>query len=135
MGEGRGMQMQAVGPNAKICVKAESRTLTNNGDGTWSLRNGSFMRKFLDGYYPLRMSMRIRYSDQVVHYLQSEPSAQPGFSVTQNPGEVLVDASIPNSPLLPFAAWASDRCASESATRRTNPPSGTACSSRPRSFR
>ncbi len=84
--------MQAVGPNAKICVKAESRTLTNNGDGTWSLRNGSFMRKFLDGYYPLRMSMRIRYSDQVVHYLQSEPSTQPGFSVTKDPGEVLVDA-------------------------------------------
>ena len=31
--------------------------------------------------------MRVRYSDQVVHYLQREPSTQPGFSVTQDPAK------------------------------------------------
>jgi len=58
--EGASVQLQDIGPDAELCVELESRALTRLSDDGWSLRNGPYMRRFLDGYCPMRVYIRIR---------------------------------------------------------------------------
>jgi hypothetical protein len=49
------------------------------------------MRRFLDGYYPMRVTLDIHFPAdmELVDYL---PEAQPGFEVREGPQRVLFDA-------------------------------------------
>ncbi|WP_333841102.1 hypothetical protein [Pelomicrobium sp.] len=89
--EGASVQLRQVGPGARVCLKAEGRALRDNGDGTFSLASGPFMRKFLDGYYPMRVSMTVRVLTSQIRFLQIDPPPQKGFRVTERPGEVSFD--------------------------------------------
>jgi len=76
--EGPTVQLRDVRRGATLCLRAETRALYPLGNGFYELRNGPYMRRFLDGYYPLRVSLDIRYpaSIEVVDY---QPESQPGF--------------------------------------------------------
>jgi hypothetical protein len=83
--------MRDIGREAMLCLSAESRSLHDNLDGSYSLRNGPFMRRFLDGYYPMQVTMDIQIpSGFRVHSVQ--PLEQPGFRIWQEAGMVNVDA-------------------------------------------
>jgi hypothetical protein len=89
--EGASIQMRDIGREAMLCLSAESRSLHDNLDGSYSLRNGPFMRRFLDGYYPMQVTMDIQIpSGFRVHSVQ--PLEQPGFRIWQEAGMVNVDA-------------------------------------------
>ena len=90
--EGNSVQLKDVGPGAWLCISAASRALHDNLDGTWSLKNGPFMRKFLDGYYPMHVSMDVLIESPRLRFDQIQPPAQSGFRVWQVPGEVSFDA-------------------------------------------
>ncbi|MDE2088983.1 MAG: alpha/beta hydrolase, partial [Gammaproteobacteria bacterium] len=60
-------------------------------DGSYSLRSGPFMRNFLDGYYPMRVTMRVN-TRGLLHYAGITPRPQDGFRVWQTAGEVHCDA-------------------------------------------
>ena len=60
--EGNSVQLINISEKAELCVEAVSRALIANKDGSFSLRNGPFMRRFLDGYYPMHVSMQVLYS-------------------------------------------------------------------------
>lgn len=90
--EGASVQLRNVGPGAKVCLQAEGRALRDNGDGTFSLASGPFMRKFLDGYYPMRVSMTVKVLTTQIRFLQINPPSQKGFRVIEKPGEVSFDA-------------------------------------------
>jgi len=90
--EGNSVQLKDVGPDAWLCISAGSRALHDNLDGTWSLRNGPFMRKFLDGYYPMHVSMDVLIESPRIRFDHVEPAVQQGFRVWQGPGEVQFDA-------------------------------------------
>jgi hypothetical protein len=90
--EGSTVQLREVQPGARICIRAESRTLTDLGDGLFSLRNGPFMRRFLDGYYPMRVSMTIGLDEATLRVVRVTPAAQEGFRVWQDKGEFHFDA-------------------------------------------
>jgi hypothetical protein len=47
----------AVEPGARLCLSAQTRALRNTGNGYFNLVNGPYMRKFLDGYYPMRVTL------------------------------------------------------------------------------
>jgi len=90
--EGNSVQLKNVGPDAWLCIQALSRALRDNQDGTWTLRNGPFMRKFLDGYYPMHVSMNVVIESPRVHFASILPQTQQGFQVWETPGEVSFDA-------------------------------------------
>lgn len=90
--EGASVQLRDVRRNARICLEAWTRALQANADGSYTLRNGPFMRKFLDGYYPMRVSMDLDYGDAGLNVVGVAPPAQQGFEVSRGPGELVYDA-------------------------------------------
>lgn len=90
--EGATVQLKQVGPNAKICVALQSRVLYPQPDGTYHISNGPFMRKFLDGYYPMHVSMRVIVKSKKLKFHDITPNQQTGFKVSVKPKVVLFDA-------------------------------------------
>lgn len=90
--EDASVQLRNVGPGAKVCLQAEGKALRDNGDGTFSLTSGPFMRRFLDGYYPMHVSMQVKLLSRQIRFLQIDPPSQRGFRVLEQPGEVSFDA-------------------------------------------
>ncbi len=90
--DGASVQLQDVQPGAQLCVKAESRVLSHNEDGSYSVRNGPYMRRFLDGYYPMRVTVEVRYPCGRLELAGSSPQRQQGFTVTETPCGVYLDA-------------------------------------------
>jgi len=88
--EGHTVQLRDVGAGSRICIRARSRALWKTEDGEFELRNGPFMRRFLDGYYPLRLSLRIDYPDawQLAGFT---PDRQTGFTPRHEPGRIELD--------------------------------------------
>ena len=86
------VQLRNVQENARLCVQAWTRALKANDDGSYSLRNGPFMRRFLDGYYPMRVSMQIDYTASGPQLIAMKPERQQGFDVTEQDGRLAFDA-------------------------------------------
>ncbi|GMR07339.1 MAG: hypothetical protein BMS9Abin26_0342 [Gammaproteobacteria bacterium] len=90
--EDNSVQLEDIKKGARLCVQARSKALTRNADGSYVLKNGPFMRKFLDGYYPMHVSIDVRLKTSSLHFTSTEPVAQRGFKVWQTPGAVHADA-------------------------------------------
>lgn len=90
--EGSSVQLRQVGPNARVCLSAQVRALRNTGNGYFSLINGPFMRKFLDGYYPMRVTLHVDYPAKTLNLIDITPAAQPGLSVAEKPGAIRIEA-------------------------------------------
>ena len=89
--ENSSVQMQNIGPGAKLCIAAQSRVLYNNGDGSYTMKNGPFMRKFLDGFYPMHVSMQVKYDGSGLHFERISPLPQEGLVVLVQNGELNLD--------------------------------------------
>jgi len=76
------VQLTDVKNDARLCIEAESRALIAQKDGTFVLQNGPFMRKLLDGYFPMRVSIDIKLPANL-SFIAIEPVEQKGFSVTR----------------------------------------------------
>ena len=50
------------------------------------------MRKFLDGYYPMRVTLNVTYPANVLRLIDISPEAQPGLGIAEQPGAIGVDA-------------------------------------------
>lgn len=86
------VQLQDVGAGARLCLEAESRALRQLPDGGLVLQNGPYMRRFLDGYYPMRVSLEIRYPADLLRLEGREPGGQAGFRLRERPGLIEVDS-------------------------------------------
>jgi hypothetical protein len=89
--EGNTVQLRGISSGSRVCISSESRALQIEDGEVFELRNGPFMRRFLDGYYPLRLTMQIDFPKELAlaDYL---PQPQPGFLVTEQPGRIDVEA-------------------------------------------
>lgn len=90
--DGPSVQLVNIGGNARLCLAADTRALRNTGNGYFTLYSGPYMRKFLDGYYPMRVSLDIEYPTDQLSVLDISPTAQPGFTVDEAPGRIQLDA-------------------------------------------
>jgi len=90
--EGPSVQLRKVGEGARVCLRAESRALQKLPEGGWLLQNGPYMRRFLDGYYPMGVSLEIRYPVASMQLVGREPLNQPGFRLRERPGVIEADA-------------------------------------------
>ena len=89
--EDSSVQLLDIRPGAELCIEAESRSLVRNDDGTYSLHSGPFMRKFLDGYFPMRVSLTVRWPDERLQFVRVYPGSQEGVSVRARPGRLELD--------------------------------------------
>lgn len=89
--EGPSIQLKDIKSNARVCIEAESRALWPQADGTYLMQNGPFMRKFLDGYFPMRVSMDIKLPANL-SFIGIEPVEQKGFRVVKRKRGIHFDA-------------------------------------------
>lgn len=86
--QGNTVQLENISSNARLCLTAQSLALHDHGDGHLTLRNGPFMRKFLDGYYPMRVSTQVTLLTDDIRITDIEPPEQPGFRVWKGLGQL-----------------------------------------------
>lgn len=91
--EGASVQLRNVEPRARLCLSAQTRALHNTGNGYFNLTNGPYMRKFLDGYYPIQVTLEISYPPQLLTLIDITPAAQPGLSIYERPGSIRVNTT------------------------------------------
>ncbi len=90
--EENSVQLEDIGRQAVLCVTAETRSFVYNGDGTYSLRSGPFMRRFFDGYYPMRVTMDVQIEAKRLRFYETTPPAQDGFKVWRTAGAIHFEA-------------------------------------------
>ena len=90
--EGASVQLVNVQPGARLCLSALTRALRHSGNGYYNLYSGPYMRKFLDGYYPMRVTLDIEYPPELLMLLDISPSEEPGFRHLETPGSIRLDA-------------------------------------------
>jgi len=90
--EGASVQLVNVEPGARLCLSVLTRALRSTGNGYFNLYSGPYMRKFLDGYYPMRVTLDIEYPPQLLKLIDISPSEEPGFKHTESAGSIQLDA-------------------------------------------
>ena len=90
--EGPSIQLRQIEPGSRLCLVAQTRALRNTGGGYFNLNNGPYMRKFLDGYYPMRVTLDIDYPINLLKLLDISPQATAGLSQQESPGHIHMDA-------------------------------------------
>ncbi|MBI5611911.1 MAG: hypothetical protein HY942_02405 [Gammaproteobacteria bacterium] len=90
--EGSSVQLKNVGPNAVLCIHSENRILERDpSTGAYLLTSGPYMRRFLDGYFPLRVSLQLDYPAQLLVLKEIDPpEIRP--HATLRPGQLRLDA-------------------------------------------
>ena len=90
--EGASVQLQINEKQSTLCIEAESLAMTATEGGSYLISNGPFMRRFLDGYYPMRVSMQIELSDSGLRFNGIKPESQPGFTVQSSDNTISFEA-------------------------------------------
>ena len=72
--EGHTVQLEHVGEDSKLCITAETRALVRDGE-IYALKNGPFMRQFLDGFYPMRVRVEVFYPVALLRLKSIMPAA------------------------------------------------------------
>lgn len=86
------VELANIDRSSRLCLSAETRVMEADGVDGYVLRSGPFMRRFLDGYYPMQVTMSIRYPCTLVVISSIKPAPQPGFKVNQDGCSIAVDA-------------------------------------------
>jgi len=58
--EGHTVQMKDIAAESEVCISADKRALSYE-KGKYYLKLGPFMRRFLDGYYPMHVQLEVCY--------------------------------------------------------------------------
>jgi hypothetical protein len=88
--QGPSIQLWDVGKKARLCLTAESRALNLEGND-YILRNGPYMRRFLDGYYPMHLTLSVVWPRDLIRLDRVSPTPQPGLKVRAGPGRLDLD--------------------------------------------
>ena len=80
--------------DSRICLRAESRIFhrleSSEGQAEYELVNGPFMRRFLDGFYPLSLSLDVSYPRERLQLLDVQPVSQPGWKVRYDANRIFL---------------------------------------------
>ena len=86
------VQLEGVAKEAVLCIQSENRSLRRNGvDGMYEWRGGPYMRRFLDGYFPMHVKVAIDFPAKQLQLRAIEPAAL-RLKATTVPGHVRLDA-------------------------------------------
>lgn len=79
-----------INKHAKICIQSSSKVFRPITNLHYALTNGPFMRKFLDGYYPLKVSLSIHYPESILKLIKIQPAPQTGWEVQYRKNQVIL---------------------------------------------
>ena len=85
------VQMVNLGEGAELCISAGVQVLHPLGAGRYEIRSGPFHRRFLDGYYPVRLDYRIHWPAGLLQLEAVHPELQQGFFIREQPGELNIE--------------------------------------------
>lgn len=87
--EGATIQLEDVATHSQLCFRSENRIVERDRyTGLYRLKAGPFYYRFLDGYFPMKVDLTIRYPEKVLELYQISPDTEPGISVTRKNGQV-----------------------------------------------
>ncbi|WP_455204859.1 hypothetical protein [Kaarinaea lacus] len=86
------VQMENISADASLCIQAQVKALYSNFNGSYSMRNGPFLRRFLDGFYPMRVTMDVNLPADMLSFEAINPQEQHGFTVTHDSDGMRIDA-------------------------------------------
>lgn len=84
------IQLRGIGDASEVCLYAETRAFHSLGDDVFELRNGPFMRRFLDGYYPLQLELEIVFPTALSLVAHTPPPGH-GYQVHASDARVRVE--------------------------------------------
>jgi len=91
--DGPSVQMKDIERGSSLCVSAEVLAIQPHPDiAGYVVDNGPFMRRFLDGYYPMQVRLAVRWPECILAFEESSPPAQPGLAIETNPRGVTLEA-------------------------------------------
>lgn len=90
--EGPTVQLENVSHNALLCIQAETRALSSLEGNSYFLRNGPYIRRFLDGFYPMRVSLSVHIATPKIKFMRITPPPQPGLQVNASAQDVSIEA-------------------------------------------
>lgn len=94
--EGASIQMLNLEKGAQICIHAQTRALQKTPDG-YLIQRGPFMRKFLDGYFPMHVELSIQWPELTLKLNKILPDLQPytkghkGLVIEQQANQLKID--------------------------------------------
>lgn len=96
------VQLEDISAQAKLCLSAELKLVTRLENGRHLLRSGPYMRRFLDGFYPMRVSLRILRSGYNGSVELIHPVPSQGLVVAREDDQLHIDALFAGRLLLEF---------------------------------
>ena len=85
------VQLDGVGREAELCVVLQAKIFYRTSNNQFVLRNGPFERKFLDGYYPFHVIIKVSFPAEKIRFVSSNPGKVPGFHVQSDRNSLIVD--------------------------------------------
>nr|WP_026279946.1 hypothetical protein [Thioalkalivibrio sp. ALJ16] len=89
--DGDRVDLRGVERDAEVCVTARMKLVESEGNGVYRLDNGPFVRRFLDGYFPMRVTMAVSWGDLDLRLEDTEPAEQEGFRVATSDHGLMFD--------------------------------------------
>ncbi len=90
--EGASVQVKNVGKDAVLCILSENLAIKRNeSERTYEWHGGPYMRRFLDGYFPMQVKLAIDYPADRLRLESIDPGTL-RFKTVANPGMVRLDA-------------------------------------------
>jgi hypothetical protein len=117
------VQIEDVGQDAVLCIHAESLALRDLEQGRFRLRTGPYMRRFLDGYYPMRLSLHVEHP-QTLRLMGQHPQLQPGLGIRVAEGRLHLDATFDGRLIVCLDFCATDQGACAPITLECDPRDG-----------
>jgi len=89
--EGNSVQLQQIRANAVLCLESENHALGFDSTlNQYVLTSGPYMRRFLDGYFPMQVSLNVEYPAQLLRLVEIQPpELRPGAGT--QPGRVQIN--------------------------------------------
>ncbi|WP_026278628.1 MULTISPECIES: hypothetical protein [unclassified Thioalkalivibrio] len=85
------VDLRGVEKGSEVCITARMRVIEHEGDGIYKMENGPFVRRFLDGYFPMRVTMAVNWGDLDLRLEDTRPEAQDGFEVVESDHGIILD--------------------------------------------
>jgi hypothetical protein len=90
--EDASVQVTDVGKDAVLCILSENLSIRHNpADGTYEWHGGPYMRRFLDGYFPMQVKLALDYPPDRLRLEGIEPGTL-RFKTVAQPGLIRLDA-------------------------------------------
>ena len=77
---------------AKLWINADVNILNKKTHNIFNLENGPFRRKFLEGYYPYHVTLKIIDPSALQNLIKTTPESQAGFNIVKYNNQVYIDS-------------------------------------------